>query len=1135
MNLSRLLSLIEHMPAYHRLAGKLVEKGGEHKVVLPAAAQPYLVAALRQRLSLPVLVVVSTSEEAERFYGQLLVWIDDPSELILFPEPDVLPYEHLAPDSFIGQQRLQTLASLVRAIPYPRASGRLPLIVGCAAAIVRKTVPRTDFVAGSHVVEQGMQVDPFELLRKWVDLGYERTSLVEVPGAMGQRGGILDIYPPNAELPARIEFLGNKVDSIRLYDPHTQRSQRSVSAVEVVPAQEAAGADTVIDYLPPHCLTVLVERGDIAVSLGDLDVQASQLRQSQIERGDLPESAPVPYLLYPELEARLELTGQRLTLARWATDEKEPFHLAFRSPSSFGGQLRPFLTETRKSLARGRRVVVVSHQAARLAELLEEEGILASPIYEIEQPPAPGSLTLVHGSLSEGWTMGRQLVLFTDAEIFGFAKQPRLRKPRPVHHKSLLPELSPGDYAVHVEHGIARFAGMSRLGLDGVDREYLTLEYAAGDRLHVPIDQADRVSRYIGAAGEAPTLTRLGTQEWERVKRRVKESAREMAGELLSLYAAREVATGFAFSNDTPWQQELEASFPYIETPDQIEVVRQVKEDMEESRPMDRLVCGDVGYGKTEVALRAAFKTVMDGKQAAMLVPTTVLAQQHFATFNERLSAFPVRVEVLSRFRSEKEQQSIVEGLRSGSVDICIGTHRLLQGDVVFKDLGLVIIDEEQRFGVTHKERLKEMRREVDVLTLSATPIPRTLHMSLVGVRDMSVMETPPEERLPIKTYVTEYNELLIREAIVRELERDGQVFFVHNRVHSIARIARKLEELVPEAVISIAHGQMMEKRLERTMLAFTEGRTDVLVCSTIIESGLDIPNANTLIINDADKLGLAQLYQLRGRVGRGNNRAYAYFVYSKGKRLTPAAAKRLQTIFEATELGSGFRIALKDLEIRGAGNLLGPEQSGHIAAVGFDLYCQLLSQAVMELKAGQTAEDRGVTCISFDLLPTIDLPFSAYIPEHYVTDVTVRLSLYQRLAKTRSEDEVGQITEELRDRFGHLPPEIENLLYAVNLRAIAIQAAIQSISREGKHVVIRLMEGVRVDRERLKQSWQGVRAGSTQVRLDKAILGSKWQKVLREVVVALSLSPRRQLSNGSGTGTTKLSKSSIGSAPGPG
>jgi transcription-repair coupling factor (superfamily II helicase) len=666
--------------------------------------------------------------------------------------------------------------------------------------------------------------------------------------------------------------------------------------------------------------------------------------------------------------------------------------------------------------------------------------------------------------------------------------------------RDLFPELAIGDYAVHTDYGIARFAGITKMGIDEVEREYLVLEYAAGDKLYVPSEQADRISRYIGSGEEPPSLSRLGTQEWARVRQRVKESTRDMAQDLLTLYATREVVPGFAFFSDTPWQEELEASFPYPETPDQLEAVQQIKEDMEKPKPMDRLVCGDVGYGKTEVALRAAFKAVMNGKQVAVLVPTTVLAQQHLTTFAQRLSAFPVKVEMLSRFRSGKEQQAILEGLANKTIDICIGTHRLLQKDVTFKDLGLVIIDEEQRFGVAHKERLKQMRKEVDVLTLSATPIPRTLHMSLVGVRDVSTMETPPEERLPIKTFVSGYDESLIREAIIREMERNGQVFFVHNRVQSIPWAAHQLGGLAPEARIAVAHGQMPEEELERVMFDFTQGKVDVLVCTTIIESGLDIPNVNTLIVNEADKLGLTQLYQLRGRVGRGSNRAYAYFLFSKGKQLTSTAKKRLQTIFEATELGAGFHIAMRDLEIRGAGNLLGPEQSGHIAAVGFEFYCQLLGEAVEELKEKIKGERR----IPPVEMPTIDLPLPAYIPEEYVWDLRTRLTLYRRLAKVRAPEEVKQLAEEFEDRFGELPPAVKNLLYMLNIKVLATKAGIQSISREDRQVVIRFREEVKIGLPKLEKV-QDLKVMQNQLRLDIKRLGDRWQGTLEDVVVRLS------------------------------
>jgi transcription-repair coupling factor (superfamily II helicase) len=734
-----------------------------------------------------------------------------------------------------------------------------------------------------------------------------------------------------------------------------------------------------------------------------------------------------------------------------------------------------------------------------LSELLDEEDIIAAPLTEIKQIPPPGSLTLVQGSLAEGWVMNNTY-LFTDSEIFGFIKQRRLLKKRPVPHQKLLIELIPGDYVVHIEHGIARFAGVTTMRTDNTEKEYLVLQYAAGDKLYVPTDQIDRVNRYIGASERPSVLSRLGTQEWTRTKQRAKEAVEEIAQELLALYAAREVVPGFTFSPDTVWQQELEASFPYVETPDQIKAQQKVKADMEKAKPMDRLVCGDVGYGKTEVAIRAAFKAVLDGKQVAVLVPTTVLAEQHFATFSHRLEAFPLRIEVLSRFRTPKEQQAILDGLANGSIDICIGTHRLIQKDISFKDLGLVIIDEEQRFGVAHKEHLKQMRQEVDVLTLSATPIPRTLHMSLVGVRDMSTMETPPEDRLPIKTYVAGYDGRLIREAVLRELERNGQVFFVHNRVQSIAFAASKLQSLVPEAKIAIAHGQMPEAELEKVMADFTRGKSDILVCTTIIESGLDMPNVNTLIVNQADRFGLTQLYQLRGRVGRGANLAYAYFLYEGGKQLTPTAEKRLKTIFEATELGAGFSIALKDLEIRGAGTLLGVKQSGHITAVGFNLYCRLLADAVEEQKARRAGAK--VTKPPHLPPPTIDLPLPAYIPEDYVPDLNTRLSLYQRLVKLDQAELIGDLAQEFGDRFGALPIEVRNLLYALRIKILAGKARIESIDIEDRQIVVRRFQGMPFDRQKLEPlARDGIKLGLTQIYLSPKRLGKEWQKVLEEVL----------------------------------
>jgi len=725
------------------------------------------------------------------------------------------------------------------------------------------------------------------------------------------------------------------------------------------------------------------------------------------------------------------------------------------------------------------------------------------PVDEVEQVPEPGTLVLVQGSLAEGWVMNDDVYLFTDSEIFGFVKQRRLMKRRVVPRHKLMAEINPDDYVVHVEHGIGRFSGVTTLNVAGSDKEYLVLQYAAGDILYIPTDQIDRVNRYIGASDRPPVLSRLGTQEWNRTKQRAKEAAEALAQELLVLYAAREVVPGFAFSRDTLWQQELEGSFPYVETPDQLEAQIEVKADMEKAKPMDRLVCGDVGYGKTEVAIRAAFKAVMDGKQVAVLVPTTVLAQQHYTTFSERLDAFPLKVEVLSRFRSLAEQRSVIDGLASGTVDICIGTHRLIQKDIAFKDLGLLIIDEEQRFGVNHKEYLKKMRQEVDVLTLSATPIPRTLHMSLAGVRDMSTMETPPEERLPVKTYVAEYDKHLVRETILRELDRNGQVFFVHNRVQSIAMVAEELRELVPEAEIAIGHGQMPEEELERVMADFSRGRIDILVCTTIIESGLDMPNVNTVIVNQADRFGLTQLYQLRGRVGRGANLAYAYFLYDGGKYLMPVARKRLRTIYEATELGAGFGIAMKDLEIRGAGTLLGPRQSGHITAIGFSLYTRLLAEAVEERKARIAGVKEPPPRLP---APTIDLPLDTYIPEDYVPDVNTRLELYRSLTDKKEAEKLDDLAQEYQDRFGALPLEVENLFYAVRIKNLAAQAGIESISTEEGQIILRRFKGLPFDRQKLEPVLSDeIAVGRMQIRISYKKLGRKWKRVLEGVIGLLT------------------------------
>jgi transcription-repair coupling factor (superfamily II helicase) len=1102
MDLSPLTSLVGDTPEVGRLLRELSGRPDRHRVTLIEAAKPCFLAALHRGLKAPVLVIASSVDRAEELQDQVPHWCREGVSALAFPEPDCLPYEELVSDSSVLQQRLRVIHALAEC---RSGSGPAPLILSSATAVARKTMSSAGFSSASHTISLGERMSPIDLLKRWVEMGYEIETTVEVPGTASHRGGIVDVYSPSSAYPVRIEFFGDEVESLRTFDPQSQVSLASVPSATIIPARPVADAllGTLLEFLPEGAVVVLDDLTAIEAAVEELDREATELRQERVDQGDGAEETPRPYVLWAELEAKLG-QGASLVLPRWSVDGADDLIWeSFVAAPTYAGRLDDFLPDLREMMEDGHRIVITSLQVHRLSELLREDGIVVEPADGLDGVPAQGSVSLVQGSLSEGWRRGDTVVL-TDTEIFGFAKQRRRVRRHPARRRVFIPDLAVGDYAVHVDHGIGRFGGIFKKDTDGVEREYLMLRYADGGTLFVPMDQADRVTRHIGSGGDPPPISKLGTQEWARVKKRVKERAQDMAEELLSLYAAREVVPGMAYPPDTPWQQELEASFPYVETPDQAEALERVKEDMQRPKPMDRLVCGDVGYGKTEVALRAAFKAVMNGKQVAILVPTTVLAQQHFVTFSDRLRAFPVTVEMLSRFRSEKEQRTVIEGLSKGKVDICIGTHRLLQKDVAFKDLGLVIIDEEQRFGVSHKERLKQMRREVDVLTLSATPVPRTLHMALVGVRDMSTMETPPEERLPIKTFVGPHSEKVVREAILREMERSGQVFFVHNRVENISRIAHRLEELVPEAVIDMAHGQMSEDRLERAMLDFTQGRADVLVCSTIIQSGLDIPNVNTLIVNDADRLGLTQLYQLRGRVGRGSHRAYAYFLFPKGKQLTSVAERRLETILEATELGSGFHIAMKDLEIRGAGNVLGTEQSGHIAAVGFDLYCELLSEAVEELKAKTRGEP--VLPRPSVSVPSVDLPLDAYLPGDYVADDSLRLSLYQRLARLKTLEEVEEISKEFKDRFGEHPRVVKNLLYMMKIRALAAQAGVESVYAQNQQVVVCLGETARVDPGKL--AWargEGLTLGTNQLRLDTKRQGKRWAGVLKRLLINLS------------------------------
>ena len=1170
MSLKALQQILESTGEYQRLFRTLsADRAGARSHVLREAA-PFAISTLRDGLGCALLVIAPRPEDARRLYEQLVVWSGDERSVLHFPETESLPFERLVTDVATTQHRVATLAQLSNS-----AGGSI--VVASAAAVAQRTIDPGVFNSSRHTLKRGQHIALDETLALWNKMGYRFEAAVDTPGAASRRGGIIDIFPVGAEMPARIELWGDEIDSIRLFDQVSQRSSEIVDSVTVLPAHEtlpalmdadklaaaigmvdvsncasavreriseeldllAGGSDveemsfyaglfdsgSLLDYFPDDGLVVAYRPTDIAAAAWESDERAHELRAVKEARGELPHGLPAAYSVWSQVEERLAHFHRRLDILPWGTDETidpEVGALPFGLPSTLHGNVERIGQGVKDLVRGGHRVVACSAVPHRLAEILDEHNVHAQLVDELTDLPDPGSVTVVSAvALSDGFTLtvdGHRLVVLSDQELFGVAKQRRGTRSASRRRESLLTELNPGDYVVHVEHGIARFVGTERADDNGEGREYMVLEYAAKDRLKVPMDHLDRVTPYVAPLERVPSLTRLGTQEWRRAKERVERSTREMAAELLSLYAERELVKGRASGADTPWQLELEDSFPFQETPDQQAAVVDVKADMEQPSPMDRLVCGDVGYGKTEVAVRAAFKAVADGKQVAVLVPTTVLAQQHYLTFSQRLRAYPVKVDVLSRFRTDTEQRQVVEGLASGQIDICIGTHRLIQNDVSFHDLGLVVIDEEQRFGVDQKERLKKMRTEVDVLTMTATPIPRTLHLSLAGIRDMSTIETPPEERLPIKTYVSKFGDDLVREVVRRELDRRGQVFFLHNRVYNIDYFAEYVRNLVPEARVAVAHGQMAEDGLERTMLSFAEGEIDVLVCTTIIESGLDLPNVNTLLVNRADTFGLAQLYQLRGRVGRGLRRAYAYLMVPPSKSLSEAAEKRLKTMLAATELGAGFDIAMKDLEIRGAGNILGSQQSGHIHAIGFDLYTRLLNEAVEEIRGRVAAgvngsggddgvEGRPSILEGLDLespaATSVDLGIPGSLPESYVADLPIRLSIYQKLGRITHEEAVVAIEDEMADRFGALPWQAHNLLYILRLKIAAANAGVKSVRRDRERIVISLTCEVGGARRPLEKALgNAVEIGHAQLRMQDAAEG--WETRLMETVVRL-------------------------------
>ncbi len=1032
----------------------------------PAAKALAAVAASRAGSGLTVLVAPADKDveqliaDARFFYAAMEGASAAASEqaVLPFPSLQVDPYRGMTPHFRVAAARARAL--------HAAATGTARLIVASAAALLPRVSPAERLLRASKAITSGTEIEPQALADLLADAGFTQEDPVDEHGTFAIRGGIVDVFPAGDSEPVRIEFIGDMVESLRRFDPATQRSTGATDQMLVVPVRERfedePEALAPLDALSAsHDMRVIVSEHEQVVE--QIEKVRTQLDSSYADAGARGHVAAVaPQDAFVEWEPLVARMGRAPRLEELAVEEGART-VSCQPAMEFRGRVPDWIADIRAARERGETVLFVadSHgRAERAVEILQEYDVVAVPVERAEDAHAAVVLVGV-GALSRGFRLAdAALVLYAETDVFEEERRgAERRRSAAAAFLSDLRDLKVGDLVVHVDHGIGEFVGLKQLGVRAGDsaQEFLELRYAGDDKLFVPVERLDLVQKYTG--GTRPALDRLGGTSWEKAKTRVKKAMRDMAEELLKLYAQRKAVPGHAFGAETHWQEEFEGAFPYELTPDQANAVADIKRDMESPTPMDRLLCGDVGYGKTEVAVRAAFKAVMDGKQVALLAPTTVLAFQHQKTLRDRFAGFPVTVDMVSRFRTKQEIKETLDGVTAGKVDIIIGTHRLLSKDVVFKDLGLLVVDEEQRFGVAHKERIKQMRKKVDVLTMTATPIPRTLNMSLVGIRDMSVIETPPKDRLAIQTNVVAFDAPVIERAVRNEIARGGQVYFVHNRVESIFSIGSLLQRLIPEARVAIGHGQMSEEELERAMLGFVEHRFDVLLATTIVENGLDIPNANTIIINRADRYGLSQLYQLRGRVGRSDRPAYAYLLVPPQEALSPVARKRLAAIREFSDLGSGFRVAALDLEIRGAGNLLGGEQSGHIDTVGFEMYMKLLEEAVRELK-GEEIED--------ETRAAINLRVDLKIEDGYIPDMNQRLMVYRRIAAARSEKELGSVIDDIRDRYGPAPGSVLNLAEYGRIRVLADRLGVDSIEREASIVVIKFRPQAKVDPARL-------------------------------------------------------------------
>ena len=1094
-----------------------VLRRGERRIAVPGlkGSSPALFVAEMVRAGLDTpLVIAATQEAAEEFCRELTFFSRGDLYAALFPAWDAAPFSASSPHPDVTGARLDTLFRLQYGLPR--------ITVMPVSAALQRVLPRKTLNDSSCYLLAGEEFERDDLLARLVRMGYANVPLVEDRGTFAVRGGILDIFPPNLPTPVRIEFFGDTAETMRAFDPLTQRSLQPVEELVLLPSRELLlsdevladlaprlkqrcddldipanrrrliledlhnavyfqgidflqpllhpGLETIFDYIPASTPLILLDPEAINYSClsvcEEVETGAAKAAAAGIAHSPAGELFLTDFELNSIIAGRrvIELPGLALDVPVETVTITIPCHensdLRVNVSKESSHALAPLARTLREWLDGGQQIAIACHQQAqaeRLKDLLapyslpctiSETGFADVAGAEKQKLASLPSIKILIGDISRGFRLPfSSLILIAEEELFG--KRVRRRGVSEVRKKQLLAslaELKPGDYMVHIDHGIGLYRGLQHISVGNVAGDFLLLEYSGSDKLFLPVDRLGLVQRYVGPEGSHPALDKLGGVSWEKSKGKARKNIEELAGELLEIYARRQLCEGFSFSPPDDMYREFEASFAWEETPDQLSAIKDVLADMQHSKPMDRLVCGDVGYGKTEVALRGAFKSALDGKQVGILVPTTILAQQHYETFRERLKEYPVTVEVLSRFRTAKQQKETLERLKKGNIDIIIGTHRLLQKDVAFKDLGLLIIDEEQRFGVKDKERLKSFRAVVDVMTLTATPIPRTLYMSMMGIRDLSIIDTPPVDRLAVKTIVSRFSEELIREAVLRELRRGGQIFFVHNRVQTIAKRAELLAQLVPEAKIAVGHGQMGEHELEKVMLGFMHGETNLLLCTTIIESGLDIPNANTLIVDHADKFGLSQLYQLRGRVGRSTQRGYAYLLIPGEGAITSDARERLRVLQEISELGAGFRIATHDMEIRGAGDMLGNRQSGTVTEIGFELYNQMLEETICRMRGEEMVER---------VEPEINLKVPAFIPEAYVKDAGQRLVIYKKLTQAENEEDVLDVQNEVLDRFGKYPLATSYLFEIMKLRVLLKRLIVRQIDFDGKAVII--------------------------------------------------------------------------------